>query len=66
MSDKPQVDRKATSGWGSTPKDRHYINHEQALKVLQAGIKRAEEIWYVAEQPVHELRSIRLGRTMYG
>jgi len=39
-----QVDRKATSGWGSTPAQRHYINHEQAMKILEAGIKRAKEI----------------------
>lgn len=38
------VDRKATHGWGSTPSQRHSINHEQAMKILEAGIKRAKEI----------------------
>jgi hypothetical protein len=41
------VDRKATHGWGSTPAQRHFITHEQALKVLEAGVKRAKEIKYV-------------------
>jgi hypothetical protein len=43
----PKVDRKATHGWGSTPSQRHFISHEQAMKVLEAGIKRAKEIKYV-------------------
>jgi hypothetical protein len=44
----PAVDRKATHGWGSSPSQRHYIGHEQALKILEAGVKRAKEIKYVA------------------
>ncbi|KIY03499.1 uncharacterized protein Z520_00190 [Fonsecaea multimorphosa CBS 102226] len=38
------VDRAATHGWGSTPSQRHFISHAQALKVIDAGIKRAEAI----------------------
>lgn len=38
------VDRKATQGWGSTPSQRHFVSHEQALKILEAGVKRAKEI----------------------
>jgi hypothetical protein len=41
------VDRKATHGWGSTPSQRHFVSHEQALKILEAGVKRAKEIKYV-------------------
>ncbi|OQV01782.1 hypothetical protein CLAIMM_07076 [Cladophialophora immunda] len=39
-----QVNRSATNGWGSTPSQRHYINHTQALQVINAGIQRAEAI----------------------
>ena len=39
-----QADRKATHGWGSSPSQRHYVSHEQALKMLEAGVKRAKEI----------------------
>ena len=33
------VNRTLTNGWGSTPSQRHYINHTQALCVINAGIK---------------------------
>ncbi|EXJ67467.1 uncharacterized protein A1O5_09480 [Cladophialophora psammophila CBS 110553] len=39
-----QVNRTATNGWGSTPSQRHYINHTQALQVINAGIQRAQAI----------------------
>jgi len=35
------INRTQTNGWGSTPAQRHYINHTQALQVVQAGIQRA-------------------------
>ncbi|KAK5130184.1 hypothetical protein LTR08_002393 [Meristemomyces frigidus] len=34
-----QVNRTITNGWGSTPAQRHYINHTQALCVINAGIE---------------------------
>jgi hypothetical protein len=37
------VNRTLTNGWGSTPSDRHYINHTQALAVLNAGVARSLE-----------------------
>lgn len=36
-----KVDRAATNGWGSTPAERHYITHTQALQVINAGIERS-------------------------
>lgn len=37
------VNRTLTNGWGSTPSQRHYINHTQALAVLNAGVARSME-----------------------
>ena len=37
------VNRTLTNGWGSTPSGRHYINHTQALAVLNAGVARSLE-----------------------
>lgn len=39
-----QVNRTQSNGWGSTPADRHYINHEQALKVIDAAVQKSHEI----------------------
>ncbi|KAK6415677.1 hypothetical protein LTR95_017555 [Oleoguttula sp. CCFEE 5521] len=38
------VNRTLTNGYGSTPSDRHYINHTQALTVINTGIAKAIEI----------------------
>ncbi|KAK4918274.1 hypothetical protein LTR49_013973 [Elasticomyces elasticus] len=32
------VNRTLTNGWGSSPSQRHYINHTQALTVINAAI----------------------------
>ena len=53
------VDRKATHGWGSTPSQRHFVSHEQALKILDAGVKRAKEIKYVFPALICALRERR-------
>lgn len=39
-----QVNRTATNGYGSTPAQRHYIDHAQALTAINAGIQRANAI----------------------
>ena len=38
------VNRTLTNGFGSTPAERHYITHAQALTVIQAGIKFSEYV----------------------
>lgn len=38
------VNRTLTNGWGSTPSQRHYINHTQALEVLAAAVVRSNAI----------------------
>ena len=35
------VNRTLTNGWGSTPKQRHYIDADQAMAVIQGGIKNS-------------------------
>lgn len=39
-----QVNRTQTNGWGSTPADRHYISHAQALQVIDAAIQHSQSI----------------------
>lgn len=39
-----QVNRTLTNGWGSTPADRHYISHAQALKVINAAVDHSNSI----------------------
>lgn len=39
-----QVNRTLTNGWGSTPADRHYIDHAQALSVINAAVEYSNGI----------------------
>jgi hypothetical protein len=54
------VNRTNTNGWGSTPYQRHYVNHTQALQIIQAGISRALAIKSVSSTDMSSTQISRL------
>ncbi|KAK6407255.1 hypothetical protein LTR95_018564, partial [Oleoguttula sp. CCFEE 5521] len=52
------VNRTLTNGYGSTPSERHYINHTQALTVINSGIAKAIEIKSALSHFAHNLSQL--------